>query len=128
MKGKRVRLLLVVLTLAALSVTAISAGGPQPLYIEEPIHVPKNTSSNVYPNNVQDASDHGCDDWWAVWNSSNWNLPGGVWADNLLNQAHITLHNGLDGYFRCYDGGSCYTKLCSKHGGLYNAWSEKVRY
>lgn len=126
MKGKMIRFLLVTLILVAFSVVAVCADGEGIDYIEDSIHVAKNTSGWDYPDAVQWASDHGCNDAWAKWDATNWNLPGGVWADNLLNQAHINAHNGLDGWFWCDSYGNCHTYLCSKHGGLYDAWTEKV--
>ncbi len=126
MKRKLLVVLFVILLVSAVSVQA--GGPPQPQYIEEPIHVSKDTSAYDYADNVRKASDHGCDDYWAIFYSTYPNLPGGVWADNLINQWHINQHNGLDGYFRCnpYDG--CTTYLCTKHGWGADAWSVKVRW
>lgn len=102
-------------------------GGPGIQAIEEPIHVPKDTSAYDYADNVRKASDHGCNDYWAIFYSNYPNLPGGVWADNVINQWHINRHNGLDGYFRCAYG-QCITYLCTQHESGANAWSVKVRW
>ncbi len=100
--------------------------GPIIRAIEDVIFVPKDTDAYDYADNVRNASDHGCNDYWAIFYSSYPNLPGGVWADNWINQAHITWNGGLDGYFRCVPGGSCTTYLCTKHGAGANAWSVQV--
>ena len=112
-------------------------GGPIIRAIEDVIFVPKDTDAYDYADNVRNASDHGCNDYWAIFYSSYPNLPGGVWGDNGYNQLHIDSHPsppgpGLDGYFRCNPGGSCTTYLCTKHGwyvwppGHADAWTVKV--
>jgi hypothetical protein len=112
----------------AMAQEGLPPDGPSIEAIEEPIHVYKDTSAYDYADNVKRAGDHGCNDYWAVFNSGYPNLPAGVWADNIANQGHITLHNGLDGYFRCDPYGGCKTYLCTKHGGLANAWTVKVKW
>jgi hypothetical protein len=92
------------------------------------ISVPKDTSAYDYADSVRDASDHGCDDHWAVFYSTYPDLPTGVWADNAINQWHINDNGGLNGYFRCNPSGSCTTYLCTKHGTSANAWTVKVRW
>lgn len=66
MKRKLLVLLFVVLVLLVSVMSAQAGGPPQPQYIEEPIHVPKDTSAYDYADNVKKASDHGCDDYWAI--------------------------------------------------------------
>ncbi len=120
------RLVILMFVAAALCITTVGVwAGPQ--YIEDSIHVPKDTSANVYTVNVFPANDHGCNDYWAQFNSGAGTLPRGVWADNFWNQLHIDAHSGLDGYFICWPT-SCVTYLCTKHGGLYDASTVKVRY
>jgi len=98
-----------------------------PDMIEDTIHVPKDTSANDFADNKKNADDHGCNDAWAIFNSGPSQLPSGVWASNIVNQLHITQHDGLDGYFRCSSYG-CMTYLCTKDEWPANALSVKVKW
>jgi hypothetical protein len=127
---KLIFLLWLILAISVLSVAVQASGGepPQPLYIEDTIHVYPDQHANVSPNDVRKANDHGCNDYWAIYYSTGWRLPTGVWSWNPVNLAHIQAHNGLDGYFRCYSSGYCITYLCTKDKGPADAWSVKVKY
>lgn len=132
MRGIQSLAVFVLLMMLSIKSGAVLAQEPPPgdpgiQAIEDTIHVPMDTSAYDYADNVMRAGDHGCNDYWAIFHSNYPNLPGGVWADNLINQGHIILHNGLDGYFRCGNG-QCTTYLCTKHGGGANAWSVKGRW
>lgn len=91
------------------------------------IHAQKREWSNQPPDFVHWANEWGCNDAWAGWNNVSstkiFNL--GVWSTNWINQAHINLHNGLDGIASCVNQ-NCTVRLCSKHTFGANAWSEKL--
>lgn len=124
---KRILFLLAALVLVAMPVTASAAPALSRLaYIQPtPIKVPINYNSSVSPIAVETANDHGCNDYWAVFQGF-YSVASGTWATNLVNQAHILLHNGLDGYYTCTDGGQCTTKLCTKNDTGADAWSVRI--
>lgn len=119
-KSKKVAITLAVFAVLALA-TAVWA------YEIGSIHVNKNTSAYKGPNNVRNANDHGCNDYWADFYYVNENKLNslGVWATNWINQAHINNHNGLDGFYEC-TGGLCNVHLCTKNTLGANAWSVRL--
>jgi hypothetical protein len=118
--------------LVLLSVGIVLAHEPQPPEtkgFQGSIFVPKDTRAYDRAHNVTKAYGP-CNDYWAIFYSEWLVLPKGVWADNRANQVHILWQDpdGLHGLFWCTPSVGCITKLCTKHGGIFDARSVKVRW
>ncbi len=128
-KGKKFAFLVALVAVSALAVAGWA-------YESGSVHVNKNTSASISPNNVRNANDHGCNDTWADFHYVPENKLGslGVWATDSNNQAHIDRHSGLDGWYEC-NGGLCNVHLCTVDGWYPfggwnwdgNAWSVRLR-
>lgn len=119
MNKMRVRIGVLVAVLVGLAIVTgavMAGGGPQPLYlITDELHVEKDTGAWDYADATANADDHGCDDQWAKFYAFEFGIPTGVWSSNVIEQLHITLHDGLDGYYECDSGsGYCTSYLCAK--------------